>query len=67
MSRRPVTIILLKASPRTWAARGNRSASSCATVDLPEAIMPVSKKTACGRSIVLGSLAISGSHRAKPE
>jgi hypothetical protein len=34
---------------------------------LPAANIPVSKKTACGRSIVLGSLAISGSHGAKPE
>src|SRR5262245_25905707 len=37
-------------SPRTCTPRGNRSASSCATVDLPDAEMPVTSTTACSSS-----------------
>ena len=58
MSRRPETIIRSKTSPRTCAALGNRSASSWATVDFPEAIIPVMRMTALGWFIVVSSVAV---------
>ena len=45
MSARPDTIERRKASPRTCAARGSRSARRWATVDLPAAETPVSRYT----------------------
>jgi hypothetical protein len=44
-SSRPETIMRRKTSPRMCAARGNRSASACATVDLPQAMTPVMSDT----------------------
>jgi hypothetical protein len=44
-SPRPETIIVRNRSPRTCTARSNRFASSSETVDLPEAIGPVTTNT----------------------
>jgi hypothetical protein len=48
MFSRPLTMDRRKASPRTGALRGNRAASSSATVDLPLAEIPVIRKSAAG-------------------
>src|SRR5262249_49595286 len=50
MATRPETTMRRKTSPRTCTDRANRRASPSATVDLPAAGMPVTRKTDPSRS-----------------
>ena len=50
----PETIMRLKTSVSRWTARSNRSARSRATVDLPDAGSPVSKKTRGPAELISG-------------